>query len=47
MDKFQEKYKLLNLTQVEIESFNCSITNTEVESIVQNLTKRRQEVQMV
>ena len=41
MDRFQEKCKLLNLTQEQTESFICSITNMEVESIVQNLTIKK------
>ena len=40
MDKFLEKYNFPKLNQEEIENLNSSITSTEIETVIGNLTKQ-------
>ena len=41
MDKFLEKYNLPKLNQKEIENLNRSITSTEIETVIKNLTTNK------
>ena len=41
MDEFLEKYNLPKLNQEEIENLNISITSTEIETIIKNLTTNK------
>ena len=38
MDKFLERYNLPRLNQEEIENMNRPITNTEIETVIKNLS---------
>ena len=40
MDRFLEKFNLLRLNQEEIEIMNNTITITEIEAVIKNLTKK-------
>ena len=41
IDEFLEKYNLPKLNQEEIENLNISITSTEIETIIKNLTTNK------
>ena len=41
MDRFLEKFNLPRLNQEEIEIKNNPITNTEIEAVTKNLTKKQ------
>ena len=41
MDKFLENYNLPTLNQEEIENLNRSITSTEIEAVIRNLTANK------
>ena len=41
MDKFLEKHNLPRLNQEEIENVNRSITSTEIETVIKNLSTNR------
>ena len=41
MDKFLEKYNFPKLNQEEIENLNRPITNTEIETVIRNLTANK------
>ena len=41
MDKFLEKYNFPKLNQEEIENLNRPITNTEIETVIRNLTTNK------
>ena len=40
MDRFLEKFNLPRLNQEEIEIMNNSITSTEIEAVIKNLSKK-------
>ena len=40
MDRFLEKFNLPRLNQEEIEMMNNPITNTEIEAVIKNLSKK-------
>ena len=46
MDRFLEKFNLPKLNQEEIKITNKPITNTEIESVIQNLPKTKAQDQM-
>ena len=46
MDRFLEKFNLPKLNQGEIKITNKPITNTEIESVIQNLPKTKAQGQM-
>ena len=46
MDRFLEKFNLPKLNQEEIKITNKPITNTEIESVIQNLPKTKAQGQM-
>ena len=41
--KFLEKHNLSKLNQEEIENFNGSITNMEIETVIKNLQTKAQD----
>ena len=41
MDRFLEKFNLPRLNQAEIESMNNQITNTEIKTVIKNLSKKK------
>ena len=41
MDRFLEKFSLPRLNQEEIEIMNNSITSTEIEAVIKNLSKNK------
>ena len=41
MDRFLEKFNLARLNQEEIEIMNNSITSTEIEAVIKNLSKNQ------
>ena len=41
MDKFLEKYNFPKLNQEEIENLNRPITNTEIETVIRNLSANK------
>ena len=41
MDRFLEKFNLPRLNQEEIEIMNNTITSTEIEAVIKNLTKNK------
>ena len=41
MERFLEKFSLLRLNQEEIEIMNNSITSTEIEAVIKNLSKNQ------
>ena len=41
MDRFLEKFNLPRLNQEEIEIMNNSITSTEIEAVIKNLSKNK------
>ena len=41
MDKFLEKYKFPKLNEEEIENPNRSITSTEMETVIRNLSAKK------
>ena len=45
-DRFLEKFNLPKLNQEEIKITNKPITNTEIESVIQNLPKTKAQDQM-
>ena len=46
MDRFIEKFKLPRLNQEELEIMNNPITNTEIENVIKNLPKSKDQGQM-
>ena len=46
MDRFLEKFNLPKLNQEEIKITNKPITNTEIESVIQNLPKTNAQGQI-
>ena len=42
MDRFLEKFNLPRLNHEEIEIMSNSITSTEIEAVIKNLTKKQQ-----
>ena len=46
MDRFLEKFNLTRLNQEKSEIMNKPITNTEIESVIQNLPKTKAQGQM-
>ena len=45
MDKFLEKYNFPKLDQEEIENLNRPNTNTEIETVIRNLSANKAQVQ--
>ena len=43
MDRFLEKFNLPRLNQAEIESMNNQITNTEIETVIKNLSPHQKK----
>ena len=46
MDKFLERYNLLNLNQEETEIMNGPITSTEIKTAIKNLQQTKAQGQM-
>ena len=42
MDRFLEKFNLPRLNHEEIEIMSNSLTSTEIEAVIKNLTKKQQ-----
>ena len=45
MDRFLEKFNFLRLNQEEIEIMNKPITNTEIETVIKRLLKKKKKAQ--
>ena len=43
MDKFLERHNFLRLNQEEIENINRPITNTEIETVIENLEQTKEQ----